>query len=187
MNNDFIKLAKRRKTTYNFTTRVVSNAKIKKILEAGRWSSSSQNSQPWKFVVVKDKKKIEKLMLLSYYGGFHTDCAAMIVLVLDPIYKNQDGLLKNTFKEYAPSHKYMNIGFACSNISHAATYLDVDNCILSLKVDEANKLLSVPKGSEALLAIGLGYESKDNPVERSERLGLKDIVYKDKYGVSYLK
>ena len=56
-----------------------------------------------------------------------------------------------------------------------------------MKVDEANKLLSVPKGSEALLAIGLGYESKDNPTDRSERHNLKKITYKEKYGASYLK
>lgn len=57
---DFLSLAKKRKTTYEFSDKLVNDSDIVKILEAGRWAPSCTNTQPWHFIVVKDKKKIEE-------------------------------------------------------------------------------------------------------------------------------
>ncbi|MEM4627201.1 MAG: nitroreductase family protein, partial [Ignisphaera sp.] len=38
---------------------------IRKILEAGIWAPSAGNIQPWEFVVVRDRDKIDKIKLVS--------------------------------------------------------------------------------------------------------------------------
>ena len=70
--DNFFKLVKSRKTTYEFTDKKIKDADIKKILEAARWAPSCSNVQPWHFIVVKDKKRISDLMKLAFYGAFHS-------------------------------------------------------------------------------------------------------------------
>jgi nitroreductase len=39
----------------------VSDAQLKTILEAARWAPSGANTQPWEFVVTRDRKKMKKV------------------------------------------------------------------------------------------------------------------------------
>jgi len=54
-------LLKFRRSIRGFKDAPVPDELIDKILEAARWSPSAANSQPWDFVVVKEKETIEKL------------------------------------------------------------------------------------------------------------------------------
>ena len=78
----FLALAKARKTTYEFTDKTVRDEDLKKILEAGRWAPSCSNTQPWNFVVVKDKERVAELVKTANYIAFHTSPALIIAQVL---------------------------------------------------------------------------------------------------------
>ena len=67
-------------------------AAITKILEAARWAPSSNNSQPWSFVVVRDRKTISKLMQTCHYGAFYYDPTVLVAVVLEPVSESQKGL-----------------------------------------------------------------------------------------------
>ncbi len=179
---DFLTLAKERKTTYDFTAQKVDSESVNKILEAGRLSPSSHNSQPWSFIVVTDDTLIDKLMKTCVYGNFHTNPPALIAIVLEPIYENQPGLLKESLAKFTESHRYLNIGFAVANIVNEAAFLGIDSCILSPVVEQANKLLGVPKKKEAILLAGLGFEKKGAFLHEKTRKNFEDIVYYNSYG-----
>ncbi|MFH1490392.1 MAG: nitroreductase family protein, partial [Pseudomonadota bacterium] len=51
-----------RRSTYGFKPDPVPDEAIDKIIEAARWAPSGANSQPWEFVVVKDKGRREKIV-----------------------------------------------------------------------------------------------------------------------------
>lgn len=51
----------KRRSVRKFTDEPVSEEDIKFIVEAGRWAPSGENSQGWRFVVIKDKEIINKL------------------------------------------------------------------------------------------------------------------------------
>lgn len=178
---NFLKLAKERRTVYDFRIKKVDKRIINKILESGRWAPSSHNSQPWSFIVIKDKDTIERMMNLCYYGYFHSLPPIMIVIVLEPIYLCDEALLRGRAKEFVDSHKYMNIGFVASNMIHTAESLGVNSCIISFLVEKANKILEVPKGKEAVIAIGLGYERKSRFIRSRMRKDLNKIVFVEKY------
>jgi len=57
----FIDLLQSRRSVRSFLDKPVEREKIIKCLEAARLAPSACNSQPWKFVVVDDKKLLEKL------------------------------------------------------------------------------------------------------------------------------
>jgi nitroreductase len=54
---DLLELIKTRSSIRTFTDKPVEESLIAQILEAGRWAPTSGNKQPWRFIVVRDKKK----------------------------------------------------------------------------------------------------------------------------------
>jgi nitroreductase len=52
----FLDLVKKRRTIRRFRADPVPDDYIGKIIEAARWAPAGYNSQPWEFVVVRDKK-----------------------------------------------------------------------------------------------------------------------------------
>lgn len=58
----FLDLVKNRRTIRRFKPDPIPDDYIDKIIEAARWAPSGYNSQPWEFVVLKDKKLIDKIM-----------------------------------------------------------------------------------------------------------------------------
>lgn len=178
---DFSKLVKKRHTCFEFSKKKVSDSKIKKILDAGILSPSSNNSQPWKFIVIKNKETINKLMENCTYGFFHTEPYAVIAIVLEPIYEEQKGLLRKGVKEMALSHKFMNVGFAGSIITFQAEDLGLNTAILSPDVKKVNKILNVEKGKEVHLMIAIGYEEKKAYRPEQSRKHEKEVVVNEKY------
>jgi nitroreductase len=52
----FLELVKNRRTIRRFKADPIPDAYVDRIIEAARWAPSGFNSQPWEFVVIKDKK-----------------------------------------------------------------------------------------------------------------------------------
>jgi nitroreductase len=53
--NQFLELVKKRRTVRRFKSDPVPDEDILKIIEAARWAPSGFHTQPWEFVVIKDK------------------------------------------------------------------------------------------------------------------------------------
>ena len=54
---DILQFIKSRRSIRKFIDKPVGHDDITKILEAARWAPSAGNCQPWRFIVVTDKKK----------------------------------------------------------------------------------------------------------------------------------
>ena len=174
---DFLELAKQRKTTFRFTDKAVKDSDIKKILEAGRWAPSFLNSQPWSFVLIRDRDTIRDLVLQSVAGYFlGSPPPVMIAVVLEPNRLIEKALLKAHEQDFVFSHRHMNIGMALSNIVHEATSLGISSAIRSPLKPMANKILKTPGGSEVSVIIALGYEEKGAVQRRRSRRPLKELV-----------
>lgn len=59
--DEFLGLVKNRRSIRRFKPDQVADADIEKILEAARWAMSGANAQPWEFIVVKDRKIIDRI------------------------------------------------------------------------------------------------------------------------------
>jgi nitroreductase len=66
--DDFVRLAKTRRSVRNFQTTPVDNGCIEKVLEAARWAQSGANAQPWEFIVVKNRETIDRIAELYTEG-----------------------------------------------------------------------------------------------------------------------
>src|SRR2546423_2675367 len=56
---------------------------VDQLLELGRWTGSAKNSQPWRFIVVRDKDRLKKLGGLRPPIGWLASAPLGIAIVLD--------------------------------------------------------------------------------------------------------
>ncbi len=182
--HSFLELAKARKTTYEFTTAKVPDSDLNLILEAGNWAPSCTNTQPWHFVIVKDKKKIIDLMKTANYGEFHTDPSVIIALVLladrcqgenYSCFRGKDSMVYDSF---------MSIGMACLNMALQARDLDVDSCIVTPTQEIVKKLLKVRKIDAVPLLLGLGYQDPKAMQKVRVRRPLSKVISFETFGGS---
>ena len=54
--DDFLSLAKQRRTIRRFKPDPIPDEYVDKIIEAARWAPSGLNQQPWEFVVVRTRR-----------------------------------------------------------------------------------------------------------------------------------
>jgi nitroreductase len=56
---------------------------VDKLLEVARWTGSSTNSQPWRFVVIDDREKIRAISQLRDRINWLADAPLAVAIVLD--------------------------------------------------------------------------------------------------------
>jgi nitroreductase len=182
MARDFLSLAKSRKTTYEFSDKAVKDSDVRKILEAGRWAPSCSNSQPWHFVVIKNKKTISKLIDLCYYGDFHHDPNLVIAIVFCSHCWTHGKHVCAHGVERGRIDAYLCIGTSALSMCLEADELGVSSALLSPVMEKAADILKLKTGESVPVIVGLGYEKKGAPQKKRERKSLKDLVSYEYFG-----
>jgi len=130
----------------HFTDQPVPEESLARILQAARWTGSAKNTQPWQFVVVRQR---ETLRLLAGFGSYasHLAGAPLGIVVATP-----------------PGYALFDAGRVTQNMMLAAWADGVGSCIASFH-DEAlaRALLGIPEGFLAHTAISFGYPQPDAP------------------------
>ena len=70
-----------RRNVRSFTDRPVPAADLDRILEAGRRSPSSQNWQPWDFILVTERDQLRELATTGPGAGHLAGAAAVIAVI----------------------------------------------------------------------------------------------------------
>lgn len=162
---DVLKAIKERRTVREFTDEKVSDTDLKKILEAGRWAPSGKNTQPWRFIMVKDKEKRMKLAECVSQSEIVRKAAALVAVMLD----NEAG--------YNRDKDMQAIGACVQNMLLAAWALGLGACWIggiTAQREKAEKILTAKESEEIALLLVIGH-----PTERertSTRIEMKDLV-----------
>ena len=142
------------------------------ILNAGRRAQSSKNTQPWRFIAIRDKATLEGLSKLGTWAG-HIAGAAMAVAIVHP----------------DPAERFQilfDIGQASAYMQLAAWELGVGSCLASIyEADQARDLLGFPPEYFLRFAISFGYpldgDAITNPPKKGGRAALDDLVHWDRW------
>lgn len=93
--DNFLNLAKKRRSIRDFKSDPIPEGYIEKILEAGRWAMSGGNGQPWEFIVVKNRgtiEEIERVFTNTFRNGINTLELTRIEEIRQPaIYRSLSG------------------------------------------------------------------------------------------------
>ncbi|MCX8167248.1 MAG: NAD(P)H-dependent oxidoreductase [Candidatus Micrarchaeota archaeon] len=183
-------LVKSRYATKVFDGKEVQEEKIQKILELVRLAPSSFNIQPWKIVIVKDRKLKEELKKASYNQEQITSCSHLLVFCADTDTEALINKIENDLKNKLPKEKleaYLNMlrGFvqsldknsklawlqkqvyiAAENAMLAAKALDLDSCPMEgFEPDKYKKILQLNDNLVPTVLVPVGY-AKDKAKEK---------------------
>ncbi len=70
-----------RRSIRRYEDKAIEKEKIEKLLKAAMQAPSAVNQQPWEFIVVQDKKNLEKLSEISPYSKMVANAPLALVLI----------------------------------------------------------------------------------------------------------
>ncbi len=136
---DTLEAIRTKRAVRHFADRPIADADLRAILNAGRRSQSSKNSQPWVFIAVRDRETLQKLADCGPFAKHLVGAAAAIALVsLNPT--------------------DFDLGQAAAYIQLAAWDLGIGSCIGSMyEQDKAKQILGIPAEYHFDITLSLGY------------------------------
>lgn len=78
-----LRALRRARQIRRFTDEPVDEAALRAVLEVARWTGSSENGQPWTFLVVRDRAKREQIAQLARYAR-HVGKAPLAIAIVMP-------------------------------------------------------------------------------------------------------
>lgn len=151
-----------RRAVRRFDPRPVPDNIIEAILDAGRRSQSSKNSQPWRFVAIRERDTLNKLSKMGDFAGHLAGATFAVVLV---------GMEKHHWNAF-------DLGQAAAYMQLAAWEQGVGSCIAAIYTpDDAKALLGIPADYTAWCALSFGYPAADHkPLKLGGRKPLDEVV-----------
>ena len=141
---DFLDFIKARRTIRNFQDKIISNKEIEMILEAGRWTPSASNRQPWEFIVIKNQEILKKISKTGIYGA--------------PLRKAPLGIAIVGKKLENPNWYIQDTSLVSMNMMLMAWTLNIGMCwIGSMDREYAKELLELGKDDFLLTILATGY------------------------------
>lgn len=167
----------------SLSNREIEEDKIMKVLEAASLAPSSRNMQPWRFILIKGKEAVEKIVSQAFMEfNIMVKEAPVIIIVC----ANPDDDVEIDGKEYY----LFDVALAVENMVLAATDLGlVTHLMTAIHEDKLKEALDIPPEARFVVATPLAYP-KENSYEEAakERLAqrsrkdLSEIVYRNAWG-----
>lgn len=152
----------------SFTDEEVPEEMVLRVLEAGRWSPSSKNTQPWHFIVIRDRTTLRELSRLTRTGPYLADAPLAIGVAT----------LGATFPEADAAR-------AIQNMMLAAWDQGLGTCwIANFDQAPAKRLLRLPKEAVFITAFPLGFPDPKRLRKGKRRKRLEAITSWERYGQS---
>lgn len=155
-NVSFAELAKMRQSDRKYKNQPVEKEKLIQCLETARISPSANNSQPWKFIVVDDFEKKERIAECSIGLGmnkFTHQCPVLVAVVLEQqnFMSTIGSMIKN--KNYS----LFDIGIAVNQFCLQAADLGLGTCIIGWFDEKKIKKILGVRNRRIPLLISVGY------------------------------
>jgi nitroreductase len=148
--------------------RPIPEADLDRILEAGRRSPSSQNWQPWDFVLVTERKQLLEVATV-WRGAGHVAHSAATIVVVGPAADNP--FRRATF----------DLGQATMQMMIAAADLGIGSCHAGVgDMPRLRELLGIPGDRDWALLMSLGYPAGRplTPIRNPDRRPFGDVVHR---------
>jgi len=155
-----------------FTDQPLPTETIHAILNAGRRSQSSKNTQAWQFIAIQDKAILKDLSTCGEWAG-HLAGAALGVAILTP----------------EPTEKFQTMfdaGQAAAFMQLAAWELGIGSCPASLyDFEQTRSILGFPSEWHLRIALSFGFPTDEGklsaPPKKGGRRDLDEVVHWERW------
>ncbi len=207
---DVSEVIKKRRSIRKFKPDTISDEKIRLLLESARLAPSGTNTQPGRFIVIKDdetKKKLQKAahnqrhirrapVIIACCADLKTfkefpkrvdeliDSGALPERTKDIFIPYIEKGMKTVKKADLITAAAANVAIAVEHIVLQAVELGLGTCWVRWYDDDKVKdILGIPEFVEVMALLPIGIPDED-PKQRP-RLSLEEITYSEKYGEKY--
>ena len=169
---DVSEAIRKKRAVRQFQEKPLHEESVLAILNAGRRSQSSKNTQPWQFIAIQNKDTLQALSQLGTYAG-HLAGAALGVVILTPDPAERFSIM-------------FDAGQAAAYMQLAAWELGIGSCLATIyEPEKTRQLLGFPEDLHARIAISFGYpqdpSTLSQPPARRGRRALDELVHWEKW------
>ncbi|MEW4924669.1 nitroreductase family protein [Algibacter sp. 2305UL17-15] len=181
--NEIFALLKQRYSPRIFKNQTIEDAKLKQLFEAVRWSASSDNLQPWRFIYAhKGTKGYESIFdCLSDFNKTWANNAPLLMLTA---YKEKTGEGKENF------HALHDLGLSLGLMTVQAQYMGIGlHHMAGVDWKKAQKKFNVPDGFHVTTAIAVGHyggniddlpeDLKEEETKKRKRMPYHQFAFKE--------
>ncbi len=176
----FMDLVRARASVRRYDPRPVALEAILSAVEAAHLAPSAQNTQPWRFVVVRDPESLKRLAGAAFSGIYlPTRFAARAPVIV--------ALCANRARPIQGKASYqLDCGIAGEHLVLRAAELGLATCWIEwFNRGGARRSLGVPPLVEVVALISMGYPGTPAMEKRRVRRPLSSIVWLDEWGKRY--
>jgi nitroreductase len=162
---DALECINTRRSIRKYKSKKIPENIVKKIISAGMNAPSCYNSQPWVFIIIKNKEAMQSLVDAKGGSQFITNAPLIIACCYDE---------SKTPDKY---HNIENVSLAAENILLAAHALGLGTCYIgafdpeNAGVERAiSKALKLPKNIHVVSLISLGYPDEAPKTKKMRKL-----------------
>lgn len=171
-------LLTRRWSPRAFDERPIEPEKMYSLFEAARWAPSSNNEQPWRFLLAtKDRESEWNRLFGCLLEGNRIWAYRAPVLILSVASLNFEDSAKPN------RHAWHDTGMATENLVLQATALElVAHQMAGFDAEKARADLKIPSGYEPVAMIAIGYPG--DPTILPDRLRQREQALRERKGIS---
>ena len=142
---------------------------VRQIVEAGRLTASGGNSQPWHFIVVRDKETLRQLGQLARTGPYISQAPLAIVVVMD----------RSPLAVSDGSRAIQDMMLAAWSQGVGSNWVGYNN------FPEVNQLLGIPDDVSVLAILPFGYPAEAVGKGQKKRKPLGEVAYNERWGIPF--
>jgi len=175
---EFIDVVRARKSVRSYSSKIVEEEKLTRILEAARIAPSWANRQCWSFIVVKDREKIRELA-----GGLINPWLKQAPVIIVAC-----GNPKKSGSRNGMDYYLVDVAISMEHLVLAAADLGLGTCwIGGFDEKKVKRTLGVPENIKIVALTPVGYPAsegvRDKLVKRliksGKRKPIEQIIHKD--------
>ena len=139
---------------------------VRQIVEAGRLTASGGNSQPWHFIVIRDKETLRQLGQLAQTGPYISQAPLAIVVVMD----------RSRLAVSDGSRAIQDMMLAAWSQGVGSNWVGYNN------FPEVNSMLGIPDEVSVLAILPFGYPAEAVGKGQKKRKPLGEVAYNERWG-----
>lgn len=187
---EFSELVKKRRSIHYFTADEVSHEDLIYILEAARWAPSAGNSQPWRFIIIRNSENIQKVWETTTSIEFPVSSRKSVPVTPQNFIKKAPVLIVvcTDIRVYRGKQSSIHADLYCiqdsanatMNLLLAVTDRGLGACFVGMFREEAHMdVLNLPPGIKPVAIIPIRHtKSKEKPRSRKS---LEELIYYETY------
>ena len=141
---EFLEFIKNRRSIRSFQDKPIPENEIQMILEAGRWTPSASNKQPWEFYIIRDKEILKEIAKSAIFGR-HIKRAPLAIAIVGK-------------KTTSPNYYIQDTSLVSMTMMLMAWTLSIGTCWTgALNRKKVKKLLGLAENDYLLTVLPMGY------------------------------